>query len=285
MKKSMIAAVLALATGSQVFAQCGAQTGCPTTAKAVKKACPTQCAKKSEGNKMCSYMPNVCGVNADSLKTMADKVSYSIGKDMARYIKSMPAQMNSNIEGEVNPDVVVAAIIHAVSGSQSLMTDADSQKVMGEFQALMQAAQQQKMQEMQAKQAESGKGALEEGLKFLAENKKKEGVVTTASGLQYKILKDAEGDKPSATDTVEVHYHGTTIDGNVFDSSVNRGETSSFPLNRVIKGWIEGVQLMSVGSKFRFFIPSELAYGSQGSGGMIPPNATLIFDVELFSIK
>jgi FKBP-type peptidyl-prolyl cis-trans isomerase len=116
-------------------------------------------------------------------------------------------------------------------------------------------------------------------------NGKREGVKTTASGLQYEVLKPGTGAKPAATDTVKVHYHGTLIDGAVFDSSVDRGEPISFPLNGVIKGWTEGVQLMPVGSKYKFVIPSELAYGERGAGGKIGPNATLIFEVELLAIE
>lgn len=123
------------------------------------------------------------------------------------------------------------------------------------------------------------------GQQFLAENKLKEGVMQTPSGLQYLVLQKGDGkEHPSASSTVEVHYHGTLLDGSVFDSSVQRGETISFPLNRVIKGWTEGVQLMNVGDKFRFFIPPELAYGNS-SAGTITPGSTLIFEVELFDIK
>lgn len=122
-----------------------------------------------------------------------------------------------------------------------------------------------------------------EGAAFLAENATKEGVITTASGLQYTILTDAEGDKPNATSNVTVHYKGTTLDGAEFDSSYSRNAPATFPLNRVISGWTEGVQLMSVGATYRFFIPSELAYGAQGAGGAIGLNATLIFDIELLS--
>jgi peptidylprolyl isomerase len=125
----------------------------------------------------------------------------------------------------------------------------------------------------------------EKGSVFLAENAKKDGVISTASGLQYQVLQQGSGDRqPTATDTVRVHYHGTLIDGTVFDSSVERGETISFPLNRVIPGWTEGVQLMKVGDKFRFFIPSNLAYGTR-KAGKIPPGSVLIFDVELFEIQ
>ena len=125
----------------------------------------------------------------------------------------------------------------------------------------------------------------EEGEKFLAENAKREGVKTTASGLQYEVLEATIGQKPKATDTVRVHYEGTLIDGTVFDSSYKRGESIAFPLNGVIKGWTEGLQLMSVGSKYKFFIPYQLAYGETGAGGSIPPYAALIFTVELLGIE
>jgi FKBP-type peptidyl-prolyl cis-trans isomerase FkpA len=123
------------------------------------------------------------------------------------------------------------------------------------------------------------------GEAFLAENAKKPNIITTASGLQYEVLKKGEGAKPSATDSVTVHYKGTTIDGSEFDSSYSRGEPATFPLNRVIPGWTEGVQLMQEGAKYRFYIPSELAYGSHGAGRLIGPNSALIFDVELIKIQ
>jgi len=123
------------------------------------------------------------------------------------------------------------------------------------------------------------------GEAFLAENAKKPNIITTASGLQYEVLKKGEGAKPSATDNVTVHYKGTTIDGNEFDSSYSRGEPATFPLNRVIPGWTEGVQLMQEGAKYRFYIPSELAYGTHGAGRLIGPNSALIFDVELIKIQ
>lgn len=137
-------------------------------------------------------------------------------------------------------------------------------------------------------QAKQNVGSDEEkaiGAKFLADNKTKPGVITTPSGLQYKVVTMGTGEKPKATDKVNVHYHGTTIDGVVFDSSVQRGEPISFPLNQVIPGWTEGVQLMPVGSKFIFYIPSDLAYGDRGAGQQIKPGATLIFEVELFAIE
>ena len=269
MKKFITTAVLATAVASQGFAQKCAEAG--------------EC--KGVDAKVCEYMPKVCKVKGDALKTFGDKLSYAFGRSMAQQLKRMPGDINPNIDGEINPDLVVTGLIHSVSGADALLSEDEVREIMTEFQQKMQAAQGKKMKDMQAKQASGGSGALEEGIKFLEENKKKEGVVVTASGLQYKVLTAAEGDKPAAANTVEVHYHGTTIDGNVFDSSVDRGEKISFPLNGVIKGWTEGVQLMSIGSKYRFFIPSELAYGTRGAGAAIPPNATLIFDVELFSIK
>jgi FKBP-type peptidyl-prolyl cis-trans isomerase FklB len=128
-------------------------------------------------------------------------------------------------------------------------------------------------------------GAKEDGAKFLQENLKRQEVNVTASGLQYEVIRDGGGTRPGATDTVEVHYRGTFIDGTTFDSSYDRGQKISFPLNRVIRGWTEGLQLMKVGSHYRFFIPYNLAYGEMGAGGVIPPYATLIFDVELFTVK
>lgn len=128
-------------------------------------------------------------------------------------------------------------------------------------------------------------GALEDGVKFLEENLMRDEVTATASGLQYEVLEAGSGAKPDATDVVEVHYRGTFLDGSEFDSSYKRGQTIEFPLRGVIAGWTEGVQLMSIGAKYRFFIPYNLAYGERGAGGVIPPFATLIFDVELVSIK
>ncbi len=127
-------------------------------------------------------------------------------------------------------------------------------------------------------------GNLEAGIQFLSENKKKAGVVELPSGLQYEVLNEGAGDIPTAADQVKCHYHGTLIDGTVFDSSVQRGQPATFPVNGVIKGWVEALQLMSTGSKWRLFIPSELAYGEQGAGGAIGPNTALIFDVELLEI-
>ncbi|MFK8162284.1 MAG: FKBP-type peptidyl-prolyl cis-trans isomerase [Lewinella sp.] len=138
---------------------------------------------------------------------------------------------------------------------------------------------------MMKKQESAGAEARQEGEDFLAKNATRPEVKVTDSGLQYEVLKEGEGTSPTATETVEVHYHGTLLDGTVFDSSVERGETIEFPLNRVIPGWTEGVQLMKPGAKYRFYIPFDLAYGPRGSAPKIPPYAALIFDVELFKVK
>jgi FKBP-type peptidyl-prolyl cis-trans isomerase FklB len=154
-----------------------------------------------------------------------------------------------------------------------------------DMEATMNAFQQEMMSKMQAKQKVEGEKNKKEGEAFLEANKKKEGVVTLPSGLQYKILKAGTGAKPTAKDTVKVNYRGTLIDGTEFDSSYKGGKPVEFPLGQVIKGWIEGIQLMPVGSKWQLFIPSNLAYGERGGGQMIGPNAALIFEVELLSIK
>lgn len=215
---------------------------------------------------------------AEEVKLESDtqKVSYLIGRNIAESMK------NDGLE--LDFDVLFAGMKEAAAGNESKISEADSQAVMMQFQQEMQAKAQARMAE-QAKEAEgAAQGNIEKGKAFLAENKKREGVTETESGLQYEVLTAAEGAKPAATDTVKVHYHGTLLDGTVFDSSVDRGEPIDFPLNGVIAGWTEGVQLMPVGSKFKFYIPSDLAYGNRGSGPKIGPGETLVFEVELLEI-
>jgi FKBP-type peptidyl-prolyl cis-trans isomerase FklB len=166
---------------------------------------------------------------------------------------------------------LAAGIKDVLEKNQPQISYQEAQQVLGQF-----------FQELEAKIAGAAKA---EGEKFLAENKKREGVQVTASGLQYEVLEATIGQKPKATDKVKVHYEGTLIDGTVFDSSYQRGESISFPLNGVIEGWTEGLQLMSVGSKYKFFIPYQLAYGERGAGQQIPPYAALIFIVELLGIE
>jgi len=214
-----------------------------------------------------------------SLETEIDSVSYAIGL-------SMSGQLRSGFE-EVNKDVLVQAIKNGLDSTNLLIDIKDIQTVIAPYFQKKQAEQMKEQQAKAAKEAEAKFGENKKaGIDFLAENKSKEGVVTTESGLQYIVLKEGNGDKPEGPSTrVRVHYHGTNIEGKVFDSSVDRGEPAEFGLNQVIKGWTEGVQLMNVGSKYKFFIPQELAYGAQQKGADIKPFSTLIFEVELLEIK
>lgn len=205
-----------------------------------------------------------------TLKDNKDKVSYSIGLNIGKSMKQ---------EGlDINPDALAAAMKDVFAGAKPQLTDEEVQAVMQEFQKEMMAKRMKGQQEGLTKNKA-------EGEKFLADNKKKEGIKTTASGLQYKVIKDGTGKTPKATDTVSTHYRGTLISGKEFDSSYKRGEPAEFPVNGVIKGWTEALQLMKEGSKWQLFIPSDLAYGERGAGQDIGPNSTLIFDIELLSVK
>lgn len=205
-----------------------------------------------------------------TLKDQKDKVSYSIGMEIGKNLKRQSV--------DVNPEFLVRGVKDAFSDGKPLMTDEEMKEALMAFQ-----------KEMMAKQQELAKMAGEknqkEGEAFLAENKKKEGVITLPSGLQYKVIKAGSGKKPKATDTVSVHYQGTLINGTEFDSSYRRGQPVSFPVNGVIPGWTEALQLMEVGAKWQVVIPSNLAYGDRGAGPQIGPNATLIFEIELISIQ
>lgn len=193
-----------------------------------------------------------------------DKISYALGLSMGQNL------MGSGVE-KLNYQDLAQGIEDVLTHQQPKISYQEAQQVLNQF-----------FQELEAKVAGAAKA---EGEKFLAENAKREGVKVTASGLQYEILEPSLGQKPKATDTVRVHYEGTLIDGTVFDSSYRRGESITFPLNGVIAGWTEGLQLMSIGSKYKFFIPYQLAYGERGAGQSIPPYAALIFTVELLGIE
>ncbi|QUB75481.1 MULTISPECIES: FKBP-type peptidyl-prolyl cis-trans isomerase [Prevotella] len=200
-----------------------------------------------------------------------DKLSYALGIGIGSQLAGMGAK-------ELNIDDFAQAIKDVILGSELKVDNAEAQTLVQNF-----------FQEQEAKQqaaaAEAGKAAKAAGEAFLAENGKKEGVVTLPSGLQYQVLKEGNGKKPSATDQVVCHYEGTLIDGTVFDSSYQRNQPATFGLNQVIAGWTEGVQLMQEGAKYRFFIPYNLAYGERGAGAQIPPFAALVFDVELIEVK
>jgi len=203
------------------------------------------------------------------LTSQKERISYSIGLDFGRRLKSQ--------EIEVDVDKLALGVRDAVADRQQL-TDQEMHEALTALREELRANQ-------AARQKTLGERNLKEGKAFLAANKKKSGVQTTASGLQYKVIKAGDGKRPQATDTVTAHYRGTLIDGTEFDSSYARGQPASFPLNRVIPGWTEALQLMRPGAKWQVFIPADLAYGERGAGAKIGPHATLIFEIELIAIK
>ncbi len=208
------------------------------------------------------------GSNA-KVETFSDSASYAIGINMARSL--------DDIKDDINPELVKQALNDRLSGKELQIDEEQLPTILRKFGTEQQT-------KMKKKQEELAQKNIEEGQKFLEENKAKEGVTVTESGLQYVVEKQGDGAKPVATDKVKVHYKGTLLDGTEFDSSFKRKQPATFNLDRVIKGWTEGIQLMPVGSKFKFFVPSELAYGPRGAGKDIAPNATLIFEVELLEI-
>jgi FKBP-type peptidyl-prolyl cis-trans isomerase FklB len=198
-----------------------------------------------------------------------DKISYSIGMDIGSNLKRQ--------ELDLNADALAAGLKDAFSGGKTKLTQDEVRQVLTDFQQEIQAKMQERTQQL-------GEKNKKEGEAFLAENKKKSGVKTLPSGLQYKVITEGKGNSPKETDTVTTNYKGTLVDGTEFDSSYKRGEPATFPVTGVIKGWTEALQLMKVGSKWQLFVPADLAYGPRGAGQVIGPNAALIFEVELVSI-
>lgn len=199
-----------------------------------------------------------------------DKFSYALGLGIGQQLKSMSLE-----QFEITD--FAQAITDVLKGNDLAMPHREAQQIVNEYFRQKEAA-------MAAEAEKKGKAAKEEGEKFLKENAGKEGIVTTASGLQYQVITEGSGKSPKATDKVRCHYEGFLIDGTVFDSSYQRNEPADFPLNGVITGWTEGLQLMKEGAKYRFFIPYRLGYGERGAGQSIPPYSTLIFDVELIKV-
>jgi FKBP-type peptidyl-prolyl cis-trans isomerase FklB len=204
------------------------------------------------------------------LKDQKDKVSYSIGIDIGNNLK--------NLKVDMNLDLLVRGIRDVLSETKLLMTEQEIRSTMMAFQKELMAKREQQMKVL-------GEKNKKEGESFLAENKKRAGVTTLPSGLQYKVFKAGTGKTPTDTNTVTVHYRGTLIDGTEFDSSYRRGQPATFQVKGVIPGWIEALKLMQEGAKWQLFIPPNLAYGERGAGSVIGPNATLIFEVELISIQ
>lgn len=192
-----------------------------------------------------------------------EKLSYALGMVIGHNLKNMSVN-------EINAADFAAAVSDVLAGNTTKIDDAEAQQIVNTF--------------LQKQQEEMGNAVREDGERFLAENAKKEGVTVLPSGLQYTVIKEGNGAKPLATDRVKCHYEGTLPNGTIFDSSYKRGEPAVFPLNGVIAGWTEGVQLMNEGAKYRFFIPYHLAYGERGAGQAIPPYAALVFDVELIEV-
>jgi FKBP-type peptidyl-prolyl cis-trans isomerase len=234
-----------------------------TTPAAPKKA--TTAAKKTT-----STTTNKTAATPAPLTTDKDKLSYVLGMDLGRRLKAASI--------DVDPKVLARGVSDMLAGGKMAMTDDEMRATMAEFQKSLQQKQATAIKDMSDKNKKEGEA-------FLAENKTKEGVVTLPDGLQYKILKAGDGPKPTATDKVKCNYRGTLINGKEFDSSYKRNEPVTFPVNGVIKGWVEALQMMPVGSKWQLFIPSDLAYGERGAGADIEPNSTLVFEVELLSIE
>jgi FKBP-type peptidyl-prolyl cis-trans isomerase len=227
------------------------------------------CSQENASDTTVAVEAETAPATASSLETTAERAGYALGVNIGMGIQGQ------GFEADISIDSLVQGLRDTLAEDVKL-SDEELMAAIQEFTALQESKFAAEMEEESSAQRD-----------FLVENGAKEGVVTTPSGLQYTVLTEGPNDglSPAATDTVNVHYHGTLIDGTVFDSSVDRGEPISFPLNGVIAGWTEGLQLMTVGDKYRFFIPSDLAYGPNGAGGVIGPNATLVFDVELLGIE
>jgi len=210
-----------------------------------------------------------CQAAEVELKTTEDRANYAVGFSVGTNMKRDGIPVRSQ--------ALARGVEDAAAGKNELMTQEEREMALGELQVLAE-------KNMREQARLKGEKAVGEGKEFLAANTRKEGVKTTASGLQYKVIKEGKGGAPKATDTVTVQYRGTLLDGTEFDSSFKRGQPATFKLNQVIKGWTEGLQLMKPGGRFVFYIPADLAYGAQGAGEAVPPNSMLIFEVELLSV-
>jgi FKBP-type peptidyl-prolyl cis-trans isomerase FklB len=266
MRKSLTAAVL-LAAGTMLAANASAQqTPAATTQN------PSATTTKPPASK--TGTPAKPAAAAPAFKTRKEKFSYALGMNFGSGWRDRLKSQNVDYD----PALLLEGFKDALNDSKTRMTPEEAQAVLKEVGAELQKEQQAKMKEAADKNKTDGEA-------FLAANKEKEGVVVLPSGLQYKILTEGNGPKPTANDTVVCNYKGTLINGTEFDSSFKRGKPATFPVARVIKGWTEALQLMPVGSKWQLFIPPDLAYGANGAGGEIGPNATLIFEVDLLSIQ
>ena len=257
----MKTAVNLLAIGTLLLGHALAQTPAPATPPASSKAQTSAAKHPAAAAKSAAPL---------ALKTQKDKFSYALGMKMGANLQRQSVP--------VDPNILARGLKDGLAGGKTLLTDAEAQAAITAVQDEMRKQQQEKMKQ-------AGNVNKKEGTDFLAANKGKEGIVTLPSGLQYKILTEGKGAKPTASDSVVCNYRGTLINGTEFDSSYKRGQPATFPVGGVIKGWTEALQLMPVGSKWQLFIPPDLAYGERGAGADIGPDSTLIFEVELLSIE
>jgi FKBP-type peptidyl-prolyl cis-trans isomerase FklB len=266
MNKSVTALLSMLALGIAAVAQTT-----PSTAPKPKTGAAAATHKKTTTG-TATRKPAATSKSKDitTLKDQREKASYGIGLNLGTSLRQQSV--------DVDPDIIAKGLHDGMTGAKPLITD-------DEARAAVVQLQKDVREQQEKKRLASGDKNKTEGAAFLAANKTKPGVVALPDGLQYKILKEGTGPKPGETDSVTVNYRGTLLDGTEFDSSYKRGQPATFPVNRVIKGWTEALQLMPVGSKWELYIPSDLAYGAQGAGGDIGPNSTLIFEVELLSIQ
>jgi FKBP-type peptidyl-prolyl cis-trans isomerase FklB len=269
MRKLLLTAASTLTVGILMLGTAAAQTTPASTTKPATAAKIGTTAQSSSTTKP-HTVTSAASSQALTLKTQKEKLSYAIGMNIGESMKKDSL--------DVDPAIIARALKDALTGSKLAMTDEEAKTVMTAFRNEM-------MQKQQAKAQQAGDANKLAGEKFLAANKTKEGVVALPDGLQYKIIKQGTGPKPTASDTVVTNYRGTLIDGTEFDSSYKTGQPVTFGVGQVIKGWTEALQLMPVGSKWQLFIPSNLAYGERSPGGEIGPNSTLIFEIELVSIQ
>jgi FKBP-type peptidyl-prolyl cis-trans isomerase FklB len=264
MRKLFLAAASTLTVGILLLGNTIAQQTPVSTPK------PASTTKTTTTAKAHATTPAAKTTQPMKLTTQKDKVSYAIGFNIGQSMKKDSL--------DIDPNIVARGLKDATTGAKPLMTDEEVKTVMTEFRTEM-------MNKKQAEAQHVGEANKLAGQQFLAANKSKEGVVTLPSGLQYKILKQGTGPKPTASDTVVTNYRGTLLNGTEFDSSYKSGQPATFPVGQVIKGWTEALQLMPVGSKWQLFIPADLAYGERSPGAEIGPNSTLVFDIELLSIQ
>ena len=267
MQKSFIAVLILLAAGAVSTEQTLAQQ---TPAAGSQQSSTTSQTKPATAKPAQTAPAKKPAAAAPTLTTDRDKESYALGMNIAKGLKAQPIDVDTNL--------MLRGIKDTLSGAKSLLSDQEAAAELAKLQSDVR-------QKQEAERKELAEKNLREGQAFLAANKTKEGVVTLPSGLQYKILTEGTGPKPTANDTVVCQYRGTLVDGTEFDSSAKHGGPATFPVGRIIKGWTEALQLMPVGSKWQLVIPPDLAYADRGAGNVIGPNAVLIFEIELLSIK